>query len=158
MHSDKAHDSGGIAKKTRATVALLLFSHDDAENAIDLIKNLYPFVDEIVNIDSSKNGQHMMLIKEKKAMRLKKLRIYKNISLGIIELFKPWAIGLCKSDWILSIDTDERMNEDFKRDLRMVIGKSRCDAYAIRRYEYVVNNVHGGFTWQTKLFRKGKDS
>ncbi len=137
-------------------ITLLLFSHDDAANAIGLIKEMYPFVDEIVNIDSSEEKQHAMLLREKKARNLTKLRIYKNISLSIIELFKPYAIGLCKGDWILSIDTDERLNEEFKRDLHSIVASSALDAYWIRRWEYVVNNIHKGFTWQAKLFRKDR--
>ncbi|MDE1845872.1 MAG: hypothetical protein KGH53_01145 [Candidatus Micrarchaeota archaeon] len=135
----------------------LIFSKDDVTQALGLIRNVYKISDEIVLIDSSSKKNSKALQSELK--RLGKVRYFYTVALGYPDPMRMYALKKCRFEWVLLIDTDERLSVSLHRDIKKLIGEASRDAYAIKRYEGVMKGSNSSnFTWQTRLFRRGKVS
>jgi len=134
----------------------LIFSRNDTKNAIDLANSLHGIANEIVIVDSSDKAEHEILAKEAKKRGIK---VYYTIPFGYVEPLRPYGLSKCKNEWILYLDTDERLNEEFAKSINEIISNAKCDAFAIKRYEEASPNGHTAFfTWQIRLFKESKVS
>ena len=140
------------------SISLLVFSRNDTTKALDMFRNLHSVVDDIVLVDSSKKKAHKLLRAEARHMDFsKKLRIFYAVALGYPDVYRTYGLNLCRGEWILYLDTDERVSKDFVKDLKRIVSSAKCDAFAIKRYEETSDDVKkGAFTMQTRLFRKGR--
>jgi len=133
---------------------LLIFSRNDTKNAIDLANSLHSIANEIIIIDSSDREGHETLANEAKKRGIK---VYYTIPFGYVEPLRPYGVSKCKNEWVLYLDTDERLNEEFAKSINEIITNSKCDALAIKRYEEASPKGHTAFfTWQIRLFKKSK--
>ena len=57
-------------------LSAIIFSRNDVEDALKLIKDIYSTFDEIVLIDQSDRHKHVYIISQKKKNNLKKLRVF----------------------------------------------------------------------------------
>ncbi len=136
-------------------ISLIIFSRNDTEDALNLIKDMHDTVDEIVIIDQSDKKKHEMLFKEKKHSHLNKLKIFYCIALGDPAPLRHYGLSKCTGEWVLLLDTDERLSKPLKSDLRKIISNADCDGFAIRRLEHI-KNYNNGSTWQIRLYKKAK--
>ena len=132
-------------------LSFLIFSKDDAEKAMELIDDVYSIADEIVLVDSSGEKQRDMILNRIKWHRLSKLRVFYAVALGYPDPLRMYALSKCRNDWILLIDTDERLSDGLKRDIRSIMRDAGCSAFDVKRYE-----GKGAYTWQTRLFKRKK--
>ncbi len=138
-------------------LSVLILSRNDINRALGLIKYVYNIADDIVLLDSSDKEQRKLLQTEKRKRKLSKLHYFYVVPLSNIETVKPYGISKCRNEWILNLDTDERLSEAFIRDIKSIISGAKCDAFTIKRYEEVKDGVKSAlFTWQTRLFKGGK--
>ncbi len=107
-----------------AKLTLLIFSRNDIDNALDLIKDMYKVSDEIVVMDGSDEIQHGYLIGQKEVRKLKKVAIYRVVALGYADPLRMYGLSKCNNEWVFLIDTDERLSGSFKNDLHLIIQKS----------------------------------
>jgi len=137
-------------------LSVLIFSKDYVDNTLDLAKDVCDIADEIVVMDASGKSETEMLKKGKALMKLDKLRLFHVPAIGYPDPLRMYALKKCKGNWVIYIDTDERLSEELKKDIRRVIAKGEYDAYAIKRYEEVKDrkNLPLFFTWQIRLFKK----
>ncbi len=139
-------------------LSAIIFSRNDVEDALKLIKDIYSTFDEIVLIDQSDRHKHVYIISQKKKNNLKKLRVFYSVALGDPAPLRMWGLGKCTGEWIMLIDTDERINKELKKSIQKII-KTRSNGFAIKRYEHFMKNgkivnEDAGFTWQIRLYRK----
>jgi hypothetical protein len=138
-----------------AKLSVLIFSRNEVEKTLGLIEDLYGVADDIVLIDSSDKKERGQLHAAKSSKKLAKLQIFYVIPLAPLEALRMYAFTKCRNSWVLLIDTDERLNAPFKSNLKKIISGAKCSAFAIKRYEDVINGKRTGFfTWQIRLFRK----
>jgi hypothetical protein len=136
-------------------LSVLIFSRNDVRKAIDLIKDVYGVADEIVLVDSSDMAQRKELLADKRRLGLGKLRIFHAVALGYPDPLRAYALKKCRHPWVLLIDTDERISEGLKRNIKGLINSTKCSAFAIKRYEYVrQGKIKNFFTWNIRLYRK----
>ena len=134
-------------------LSLLIFSRNDTKNALDLTASLVKVVDQIVIIDSSDEKEHKELAE--KAKRYRKIEVYYALPLGYVEPLRQYGISKCKNEWVIYLDTDERPNYELAKNIRNIISNSKCDVFAIKRYEEATASSHTRFfTWQFRLFKK----
>lgn len=136
-------------------LSFLIFSKGYVNNTMSLIRDMYDIADEIVLIDQSSGKERNIIERFKKREKLAKLRISYAVALGYPDPLRMYALKKCRYDWVLFLDTDERLSSGLKAHLKEVIG-GKPDAYAIRRYEEVGDPKRLPLlsTWQTRLFRK----
>ena len=136
-------------------ISVLVFSRDDIGRLLDLINQVYEIADEIVLVDSSSLVNRKKLHSMKSRMKLAKLRIYYAVPLGFVEALRTYGVSLCRREWILYLDTDERITKDFAKNISGIIKTNECDAFAIKRDEKATAaGPSGSFTWQIRLFRR----
>lgn len=136
-------------------LSLLMFSRDDIDKAIGLINGLYNMVDDIVLIDSSSRANRRKLYARTKG--LGKLRVFYVVALGYPDPLFMYGISKCNGPWILKLDMDERLSDGLRENIKGILDSARCSAFAIKRYEEVSHGKRTAFfTWQIRLFRKGR--
>ena len=75
---------------------------------------------------------------------------------------KNFAIGQCTGDWILSLDSDERISEALAKEIQVIIQTSgAADGYWIKRENYIFGKhlrfgSSKGGDEQLRLIRRGK--
>jgi len=141
----------------RGKLSVLIFSRNDIAEALGLIKSLYKAADEIVVMDSSDRKQHVALIAAKKAEGLAKLKILPIFAIGYPDPLRMYALQKCSNEWVLLMDTDERLSEKLVQDLNSIISSADASAFAIRRYEEMKEGKFTDFfTWQVRLMKRDK--
>lgn len=71
------------------------------------------------------------------------------------------AVSLCRYDWIFSLDSDERMTEEARREIECILSSDKgVDAYLVPRRNYFLGRWIRHSDWypdfrQPQLFRKG---
>ena len=136
-------------------LSVLIFSRNDVGDALSLIRDVYSTADDIVLVDSSDEIRHKKLIAYKNSHRLDKLRIYYVIATGYPDPIRMYALKKCRYEWVLLIDTDERLSSYAKEHIKELIASTDASAFAMKRYEnYTVKSRGSFFTWQLRLFRK----
>lgn len=122
-------------------ISALIFSINEYELIKPKVELLYPYVDEIVIIDSSTDKTQKRLMKslEKK---YKKVRVIWLPPLGVADFYYKIGINECKYEWILTLDADHIPNEKLLKDLKKLIN-DKYDVYFIYSGPYI-----------PKLFRK----
>lgn len=139
-------------------LSAIIFSRNDIDDALLLIKDIYNICDEIVIIDQSDYKKHRILINKKNKNRLSKLKIFYSIALGDPAPLRMWGLNKCRGEWIILLDTDERLNQKMKNNIKTIIKTNKYNAFAIRRNEYFMQKKQNskGFTYQVRLYKKNK--
>lgn len=139
-------------------LSTLIFSRDDTTKTIKLIDHVLEFSDQIVVMDSSSSVNFSRLNRAMRKFPKGKVVLYPVLAFGYPDPLREYGLHKCKYDWILYIDTDERINVALKRSIKKIINDPKCDAFAIKRYEHAHLDGRKGdfFTWQIRLYNKKK--
>lgn len=135
-------------------ISTLIFAYKGRKGLVDTVRDVGGVSDEIVIIDTSPKPIHI----EKN----KKVKIYRARHLGYPDIYRTWAFQKCAKEWVLLVDTDERLSEEFKANIRSMIEMARNGNYGgimIERKE----SVELGKDWSRKqgsmivrIFRKSR--
>jgi hypothetical protein len=137
-------------------LSVLIFSKDDVDKAASLIKDIYAIADQVVLIDSSSAGNLRRLKAIKKEKGLKKLEIFHAVAFGYADPLRMFGLHRCRHDWVLHLDTDERISGALKSDVKRIVSGARARAFAIKRYEeaHLSGKTTSFFTWQIRLYNR----
>ncbi|MEM0242867.1 MAG: glycosyltransferase family A protein [Candidatus Aenigmatarchaeota archaeon] len=116
---------------THKKISALIFSINEYELVKPKVEILYPYVDEIVIIDSSTDKNQKKLMKNL-SKKYKKVKVVWLPPIGIADFYYKIGINECKYDWILQLDADDVPNKKLLKDLRKLIN-DKYDAYKIYR-------------------------
>ena len=143
------------------SISALIFSADSVRETIESILSVYDYFDEVVVVYSSPDEGYKMFLKSAQNLNLKKVKIYRTIKISMTEPFKNYALSKCTGDFVMSIDTDERISNGLKQKIRYILSKSPLEisAFAIRRNEGVtfdskIRNRGFHIWWQTRIYRR----
>jgi len=138
-------------------ISLLIFSINEPNEVISLAKELYRTVDEIVVVDSSDMKNLDRLEIERRRNKLESMNIFHTVALGYAEPFREYGISKCKNDWILLLDTDERLSVHLRMNLKKIVECSDFSVLRVKRFEHVGQSGAKTkyYTWQVRLFKKG---
>ncbi len=135
---------------------LLIPSRNDVDQALELVADMYVLADEIVIVDASEKKQKKKLLAGAKKYG-KKLRVIDAIALGYSEPLRAYAHKKCTYEWVLRLDTDERITEKFKKEIKHMISNAKCNAFAIKVYDMSNGKkVNSFFAWQIQIYKKSK--
>lgn len=103
----------------RQTISVTLATYNEQEFLEDCLKSVADWVDEIVIVDGHSTDKTVEIAKKYKA----KVLLRENNP--IFHVQKQIANETAKSDWILQLDADERVPENLKNEILMLLaGKS----------------------------------
>jgi glycosyltransferase involved in cell wall biosynthesis len=111
------------------------------------------FVDEILVVDSFSTDRTVEIAK-KYATRVLQHE-YENSAAQ-----KNWVIPQAKHEWVLVVDSDERVSADLATEIQNILKEPRFDGYWIRRRNFFLGREIRHGTWKTdkvlRLFRRDK--
>lgn len=141
-------------------VCLLLVTRNEAGKAVELLRDLRGVVDEVVLVDSSDSWRPELF--GEALDWFGHTHVFRLPPLGLAELYRPIALSKACSEWVLLLDSDERINGALKRNLRGILGEGSADAYMIQR-QPVDGSRSDGLTvklrapwYKKRLFRRSK--
>ncbi|MDV6234970.1 glycosyltransferase family 2 protein [Leptospira ellisii] len=138
-------------------ISVAIITYNEEKNIGDCIRSCLEIADEIVVLDSISSDKT-----ESIARSFAGVRFFKQKFKGHIEQ-KNDAISLCKFDWILSLDADERVSPELKDSIlkfkREMDGGS-VNGFLVSRLTYHMGRFirHSGWypQFRYRLFKKGK--
>ncbi len=136
-------------------ISAVIIAFNEEENIADAVKSVV-WADEVLVVDSESTDETRTIAKSLSAKVLinKWQGFYKQ---------KRFAVEMAAHDWIFSLDADERVSEQLKREILRLKNQpeSRLAAgYKISRLTFYMNRWirHGGWypDWQLRFFNRQK--
>ena len=123
------------------SIGIVFKTHGGLNKLISKINYLIDYVDEIVIVDSGPLDEYMN--SRKLLESYKKVSISRSIGVGYEDPILPYAISMCRSDWILKLQTTELPNFELLRDLYKIVQKFRFrySAFKIMRVEHFAPKI-----------------
>jgi hypothetical protein len=136
-------------------LSVIITSRNDVDRLIGLIDNVYTMADQIVVIDASCGEEARRLERLKNDLKKKKTTIFKMVATSYSEPARQYGLIKCTNNWVLLLDTDERPNEQLHEDIGDIINAATCEAFYVRRYEYLTSTKEPSYIgWQCRLHKK----
>jgi glycosyltransferase involved in cell wall biosynthesis len=141
-----------LKKKNLLSVAVITFNEE--KNIKDCIESFHDFADEVIVLDSFSTDRTIQISSE-----YSKVKVYQHPFSGHIEQ-KNRAIELCKGDWVLSLDADERVSSKLKDSIVQLLSQdiSEFNGFKISRLTFHLGKFinHSGWypLFRYRLFRK----
>jgi glycosyltransferase involved in cell wall biosynthesis len=132
-------------------LSVIIIAKNESENIAECIKSA-SFANEVIVLDSGSSDNTLPLAKK----------------LGAKVFNRPWkgygqhkniAIQLAKHEWIFSLDADERISPELKKEILKVINRPDFNVYDVPRRSLFVSRFIKHSGWQPdrtkRLFKKG---
>ncbi len=137
-----------------ATLSVIVITRNEAHNLRDCLQSLTEAANEIIVVDNQSTDETIEIAKDFGA------KISQPADWPGFGPQKNRALDLATSDWVLSIDADERLTPELVQEIkeRMQIGTEKV-AYEIPRLSWYCGKFirHGGWhpDYVLRLFRRG---
>lgn len=109
---------------SKPTISVIVIAQNEERNLGGLLGTL-GWADEIVLVDGGSRDRTIEIARSFGA------RVYER-PFDNFALQQNFALSLPASDWILSLDADERPTPAMVEEIRAVVAAPRCDAYRVR--------------------------
>lgn len=138
-------DTCPVAKASEIGLSSVIVTRNESENVVALVKDVVDVVDEVVIVDSS-DDTHFQSLREG-VSNTPRVRLVRAVALGYVEPLRQFSFSLAGNDWILYLDSDERLSPQLKADLTRIIANNfDCAAILVNRITSVdgVRTSHSG--------------
>lgn len=135
-------------------LSVVVLTKNEERNIRDCLESVSGFADEIVVVDDESTDKTVQIAR----LYTDKIIIRK---MDIEGRHRNWAYAQAKNIWVLSLDADERISEELKKEIRDVLSQpQQYNGFTIPRRNFIGNYWvrYGGWypSPQLKLFRKDK--
>jgi glycosyltransferase involved in cell wall biosynthesis len=137
-----------------ATLSVIVITHNEATNIAACLESV-SWADEIAIVDSGSSDETVAICR----------RYTSKVEVTDWPGFGPQknrALALATSDWVLSLDADERVSPELASEIRQALAQPQADAYELPRLSsYLGREMRHGGWWPdhvTRLFRRGRAS
>jgi len=135
-------------------LSVVILTKNEETRIADCIKSVIDWADEVIVVDDESSDRTVEIAKNLGAkVLIKKMEIEGK--------HRNWAYSQAKNEWILSLDADEQVTEELKKEIIAVLSKNTIyDAFTIPRKNFIGDYwIKGGGLYpspQLKLFHKDK--
>lgn len=136
------------------TISVVISAYNEEKKIQECLESI-KWADEIIIVNSGSTDK--TVDKAKKYTE----KIFTRLNNPMLNINKNFGFSKASSDWILSLDADERITEDLKEEILSVISnKNEINGYWIPRENIIFNKwiKHAGWypDYQLRLFKKNK--
>ncbi len=127
-----------------------IITHNEQQNIVPLLKNVYPIFDEIVVVDGISTDKTIKHLEDfRKSQEEDKIKLFlftqsgPRYSIGWKQpAQRNLALEKSSGDWILTLDADERLDGDARLRLEDLVANGGKRAYALPTYHYWEDETH----------------
>ena len=134
------------------TLSAVIITKNEAFNIADCIDGV-AFCDEVIVVDSGSTDGTVVLAQGKGA------RVVHHDFEGFGRQFN-YAASLATSDWVLSLDADERIDAELAAEIKEAVARGDADGYEIPRLSYFCGRPmrHSGWypDYVLRLWKRGR--
>lgn len=109
-----------------ASLSVIIITHNEAHNIEACLRSV-AFADEVVVLDSGSTDDTVQLARAMGAS------VSTSPDWPGFGIQKNRALALARSDWVLSVDADERVTPELQAEIQAVLRLPACDVYAFPR-------------------------
>ncbi len=139
----------------KQSLSIVFSVHNEERLFEEALKSIKDFADEIIVVDNESSDKTIQIGKK----YTKNIYKHKNTP-NSLNTPKNYGFSKAKSDWVLSLDADERVSPELAKEIRSVISATSVNGYWIPRKNKVFGKwLTSGIWWpdyQRRLFRRGK--
>ena len=138
----------------RKAISVVILTKNEEERIADCIKSVLSWADEVIVVDDESADRTPEIAKNLGAKVLFR-------KMDIEGKHRNWAYTQAKNEWVFSLDADERLTPELKKEIIEVLSSSPShSAYTVPRKNFIGNYwIRWGGLYpapQIKLFRKDK--
>ncbi|HEC68751.1 MAG TPA: glycosyltransferase family 2 protein [Candidatus Omnitrophica bacterium] len=136
-------------------VSVVILTKNEEENIANCINSVLGWADEIIVVDDESTDRTRDIAKDLGA----KVFVRR---MDIEGRQRNWAYQQAKNDWVLSLDADERVSKELKREIEKIVVKKNCEFtnFTVNLRNYIGNYWIRGGGWypapKVRLFLKDK--
>ncbi|MCM8787363.1 MAG: glycosyltransferase family 2 protein [Candidatus Omnitrophica bacterium] len=118
-------------KSKRIKLSSCIIALNEEKNIGKVIKNVKPYVNEVVVIDGGSKDKTVKIAEKAGA------KVYRRKFDGNFGAQRNYAIEKARGEWIFFIDADERASKELLKSLRKFIRTKKYDCFGITRKNYI---------------------
>lgn len=135
-------------------LSIVISAYNEEKKIEDCLRSA-SFADEIIFVDNTSSDKTVEIAKKYTS------KIFKRANNPMLNVNKNFGFSKASGDWILSLDADERVSEELKKEIKSAINKeSQANGYWIPRKNIIFGKwiKHTGWypDYQLRLIRRGK--
>jgi glycosyltransferase involved in cell wall biosynthesis len=139
----------------KQTLSIVLSVHNEEKLIEEALKSVSRIADEIIVVDNESTDRTAQIVKK----YTKNIYVHKNTP-NSLNTTKNYGFSKAKSDWILSLDADERVSKELAEEIGSVVSQTSINGYWMPRKNIVFGKWIQHGIWypdkQLRLFRRGK--
>jgi len=137
----------------RPPISVYILAYNEARKIGDAIKSVQGWADEVVVIDSFSTDETPQIARQMGTRLIQ-------VPFRTFGQIRNEGIRACTHEWIFSLDADERMTDEAKKEIDQVLCNPQHDLYYIPRKNWFFGRWIRHCGWypdyrQPQLFRKG---
>jgi glycosyltransferase involved in cell wall biosynthesis len=136
----------------KVRLSAVILSHNAQSTIAKCLASLSGWADEIIVVDGQSSDETVNIARQFGA------RVFSHAFLGSFAEERNFGTEQANGDWILQLDSDEVISEEFKKKCAEILAATTCVAFKFRRKNYFLGRslAYGGFYhFSQHLFRKG---
>jgi len=135
------------------SITAVVLSKNSEKKIENCLKSLKGWADEIIVVDGESGDDTVKIAQRYGA------QVYSHKFLGAFSAERNFGTDKAGSEWVLQLDSDEIVTDDFKKKCGDILPKTSCAAFKFRRKNIFLGHAltYGGwYHWSQHLFKKGR--
>lgn len=133
-----------------SNLSVVILTKNEENNILDCIETVLG-ADEIIIVDDYSDDRTLEIIKN---LSKKNIKVFRNHLNRDFSKQRNFGLSAAKNDWLLFLDSDERLSEDLFNEINSEIEESTFDGFFIKRRDIIWGRkLTHGETGNIKLLR-----
>lgn len=133
------------------SISVVVLSRNSEKKIEKCLASIIGWADEIIVVDGESTDNTIKIAETFKA------RVYSHKFLGAFSAERNFGSDKSSGEWVLQLDSDEIVSEDFKKRCNEILPNTHCVAFKFRRKNIFLGHAftYGGwYHWSQHLFKK----
>lgn len=141
-----------VDENGREALSVMVITHDEEDNIARCLDSV-SWADDIVVVDSGSDDRTVEIVRGYTD------RVFEREFTDFSDQ-REFAASKCRNDWVLSIDADEVVSEELRREIEVAVSDGLCDAYYLPDATHIfggwLKHGSGNPDYHIRLYRRSK--